>query len=279
MIPSILPFHPCFNRKHSFFACSQFTSFLDSEQRIIASKVIKRFFLHSKKTAFVISTSYGYQEADLTPSYMQRQCAEYGKLSLTGMTFVYSSGDSGVAGFDNLCLDDEGNQIPGVNGTRFNPSFPGGCPYVTSVGATQVVPGHKVTDPESAVFQRFPSGGGFSNIFPRPSYQDAAVSGYLEKYPPPYAAGVFNATGSAFPDVSANGLNYSVVIDGQFRLVSGTSASAPTFASILSAINDARLAVGKNPVGWVNPAVSILFHQYRCMRLTSMGLALPPSYL
>ncbi|TBU52071.1 subtilisin-like protein [Dichomitus squalens] len=206
-----------------------------------------------KPTAYVISTSYGYQEADLTPAYMQRQCAEYGKLSLTGITFVYSSGDSGVAGPDGSCLTEDGQQELGA--PRFSPTFPGGCPYVTSVGATQVVPGHKVTDRESAVFQRFPSGGGFSNVFPRSSFQKAAVAGYLEKYPPPYAAGIFNSTGRAFPDVAANGLNYSVVLNGQFRLISGTSASAPTFASILSAINDARLAVGKKPVGWVNPAL------------------------
>ena len=32
--------------------------FLDSEQRIIASKVIKRFVLHAKKTAFVIEHDF-----------------------------------------------------------------------------------------------------------------------------------------------------------------------------------------------------------------------------
>jgi ATP-binding cassette, sub-family E, member 1 len=31
---------------------------LDSEQRIIASKVIKRYILHSKKTAFVIEHDF-----------------------------------------------------------------------------------------------------------------------------------------------------------------------------------------------------------------------------
>jgi ATP-binding cassette, sub-family E, member 1 len=31
---------------------------LDSEQRIIASKVIKRFILHAKKTAFVIEHDF-----------------------------------------------------------------------------------------------------------------------------------------------------------------------------------------------------------------------------
>ena len=33
-------------------------SFLDSEQRIIAAKVIKRFILHAKKTAFVIEHDF-----------------------------------------------------------------------------------------------------------------------------------------------------------------------------------------------------------------------------
>lgn len=33
-------------------------SFLDSEQRIAASKVIKRFILHAKKTAFVIEHDF-----------------------------------------------------------------------------------------------------------------------------------------------------------------------------------------------------------------------------
>ncbi|KAI0686626.1 subtilisin-like protein [Earliella scabrosa] len=206
-----------------------------------------------KKTALVISTSYGYQEADLTAAYMRRQCAEYGKLSLTGMTFVYSSGDNGVAGFDDLCLDEDRNQVP--DGQRFNPSFPGGCPYVTSVGATQVVPGNKVTDPESAVFQRFPSGGGFSDIFPRADFQQGAVAGYLNKFPPGYSSAIFNESGRAFPDISANGLNYSVAVNGRLALISGTSASAPTIASLLSAINDARLAVRKRPLGWVNPAL------------------------
>ncbi|KAH9856376.1 subtilisin-like protein [Lenzites betulinus] len=205
------------------------------------------------KPAFVISTSYGTQEASLTPAYAQRQCAEYGKISLTGVTFIYSSGDAGVGGRQGVCLDENGHQVRG--GQVFSPTFPGGCPYVTTVGATQVVPGNKVTEPESAVFQLFPSGGGFSNVFPRPSFQQEAVTNYLEKFPPGYAPNIFNASGRAHPDVAANGLNFSVVLNGEFRLVSGTSASAPTFAAILSAVNDARLALGKRPVGWINPAI------------------------
>jgi tripeptidyl-peptidase-1 len=32
--------------------------------------------------AHVISTSYGYNEADLSPAYTARQCAEYAKVSI-----------------------------------------------------------------------------------------------------------------------------------------------------------------------------------------------------
>ena len=49
--------------------------------------------------------------------------------------------------------------------------------------------------------------------------------------------------------------NYVVAVDGQFELVFGTSASSPALASILYAINDARLAIGKKPIGFINPTV------------------------
>jgi len=38
-----------------FLTCS---SYLDSEQRIIAARVIKRFIMHSKKTAFVVEHDF-----------------------------------------------------------------------------------------------------------------------------------------------------------------------------------------------------------------------------
>ena len=49
--------------------------------------------------------------------------------------------------------------------------------------------------------------------------------------------------------------NYVVAINGEYELVYGTSASSPVTASILSAVNDARLAIGKKPIGFINPTV------------------------
>jgi subtilase family serine protease len=49
------------------------------------------------KPTNVISVSYGGQEADLPLSYQKRQCLEYMKLGLQGVSFLFASGDSGVS--------------------------------------------------------------------------------------------------------------------------------------------------------------------------------------
>lgn len=49
----------------------------------------------------------------------------------------------------------------------------------------------------------------------------------------------------------------SFYVLSEFNLVFGTSASAPTTASLLTLINDARIAIGKGPVG-----MSVLFSIY-----------------
>ncbi len=49
--------------------------------------------------------------------------------------------------------------------------------------------------------------------------------------------------------------NYAVAIQGEYYSVYGTSASSPVTAAILSAVNDARLAIDKKPIGFINPTV------------------------
>ncbi|KAI0305677.1 subtilisin-like protein [Multifurca ochricompacta] len=211
------------------------------------------------KPPFVVSVSYGQDEGTATHRYATRQCNEYGKLGLLGTTVLYSSGDNGVAGFGGVCQNSSGLDDPGggLNEIRFNPGFPGSCSYVVSVGATQINSGASVNDPESACERIIFSGGGFSDIFPMPSYQEAVVTNFLKEHPPPYSAAQFNNSGKArgFPDLSANGANYVIAIDGLFELVFGTSASSPVVGSMITMINDARLAVGKRPVGFINPAI------------------------
>lgn len=212
------------------------------------------------KPAYVISTSYSYNEADLTPFYAARQCEEYAKLGLQGITVLYSSGDNGVAGNGGLCLNPDGTQS--ASATRFNPTFPATCPYITSVGATMMKPNASVHDaqPEQACDEVIYSSGGFSNYFSIPDYQVDAVSCWMDEYGKEYAMeypGAWNSTGRsrAYPDISANGANYVVAVDGEFLLVYGTSASTPVVGALLTMVNDARLADGKNPIGFINPVI------------------------
>ncbi|KAF9474024.1 hypothetical protein BDN70DRAFT_816380 [Pholiota conissans] len=202
-----------------------------------------------------VSVSYLQDESTVTPAFANRQCSEYAKLGLMGTTVFHSSGDDGVAGNGGVCLN--AAHEPVRNGTVFNPGFPASCPFVTAVGATQVNPNSTVNDPEGACEQVIFSGGGFSNIFPMPSFQASDVKSFLKNHPPPFTAGQFNNSGNArgFPDISANGANYVIGIDGEFELVFGTSASSPVVGSIFTLVNDARLAIGKRPVGFLNPLI------------------------
>ncbi|KAH5360136.1 hypothetical protein HBI48_104470 [Parastagonospora nodorum] len=211
----------------------------------------------------VISVSYGQIEGALPRFYQERQCREWMKLGLQGVSVVFASGDSGVAnrynaGYNNSCLNSESGYVD-TDGTRFSPSFPANCPYVTSVGATTLLNssihgGEKAAgSPDGA--QSFYSGGGFSNIFPRPSWQSDAVSNYLEKYAPKYGDAVFNSSGRGIPDVSAIGLNVATVYLNKLYGFGGTSASAPIFASIITLLNEERLKQGKGPIGFLNPTI------------------------
>ncbi|KAJ6447828.1 subtilisin-like protein [Mycena sanguinolenta] len=183
----------------------------------------------------VMTTSYGDTEADFGASLAIKICNGYMALSARGISVIGSSGDGGVRG-------NHDSQDVCANNT-FMPVFPSGCPYVTSVGSTQGFAPEKATN--------F-TGGGFSNFFSTPDYQTGAVAGFLETIPEDFT-GTFNKTGRAYPDVSTQGWNFEMVSDGQVILEGGTSASSPTFASIIALINDRLVAAGKPVLGFLNP--------------------------
>lgn len=220
------------------------------------------------KPTNVISISYGEQEDDIPTNYQKRQCNEFMKLGMQGVTVVIASGDSGVAARST----DNGNADGCLgNGEVFNPDFPASCPYITAAGATFLPTGGDPAKDEEVAVTRFPSGGGFSNIYPRPAYQDAAVNTYLTAHTPPYKTyntsnmnnppesvtngGIYNIAGRGYPDISAVGDNVVIINNGVPELIGGTSASAPVFAAIINRINEERLAAGKKTVGFVNPTL------------------------
>lgn len=57
------------------------------------------------------------------------------------------------------------------------------------------------------------------------------------------------------PDVAAQGDNFLFWFQGQAFLIGGTSAASPTFAGIVALLNDARIAAGKPPLGFLNPLI------------------------
>merc|ERR1712196_267943 len=59
--------------------------------------------------------------------------------------------------------------------------------------------------------------------------------------------------GRGIPDVSLDGHAYAIVVGGLWGSVDGTSASAPSFAGMVSLMNARRKAAGLTTLGFLNP--------------------------
>ena len=152
----------------------------------------------------VLSNSYGENEQSLPPSYLNATCSLFAQLGARGVSILFGSGDTGPG---SSCVRNDG-----TNQTRFLPGYPASCPFVTTVGGTYGI------NPERAVSF---SGGGFSEVFPRPQYQDQAVKGYLHHLGSRWD-GLYNATGRGYPDLSAQASNFIVRDHGEWISVGGT---------------------------------------------------------
>ena len=182
-------------------------------------------------TPLVFSVSYGDDEYTLSRDYTARVDVEFQKFAASGRSLLFASGDSGV----------------GCKGCKlFVPSFPAGSPWVTAVGATEL-------DGTEEVAAGFGSGGGFANYFAPAAYQKSAVSQYLSTAHNLPAASFYNASGRAYPDVAALGVSFDIVVGGETYPVDGTSCSSPTFAAVVSLLNDLRLQQGRPALGFLNP--------------------------
>ncbi|KAJ7111425.1 family S53 protease-like protein [Mycena epipterygia] len=178
----------------------------------------------------VLTTSYGFDESDLSRSVANTLCNAYMQLGALGTSILFSSGDGGVSGSQSQTC------------TNFIPTLPSDCPFVTSVGATG-----GITETAASF-----SSGGFSNYFPIPGYQSADVTTYLNTLGTTNS-GKFNRSGRGFPDVSAQGENFEIAWDAELGTVKGTSCSSPTFAAIVALLNDQLVAAARPPLGFLNP--------------------------
>ncbi|PRP89835.1 hypothetical protein PROFUN_00177 [Planoprotostelium fungivorum] len=145
--------------------------------------------------------------------------------------------------------------IENPNQTVFVPDYPASSP----VGASDTDEREEVVA-SVADGCTITSGGGFSAYTPRPSFQDAAVTSWLRKQRDNLPkTGTDHQTKRGYPDLVFLGCGYKVFgIEAstqktQMISASGTSASAPALAGMISVINGWLLNNGQASLGPLNP--------------------------
>ena len=195
--------------------------------------------LPDKDLPAVLSTSYSTPEHKVPVSYANQTCNMFAQLGARGVSVIFASGDSEVRGPCSSHND--------INNKEPLPSFPASCPFVTAVGGT-----HDVNPEKAASF----SGGGFSEVFPRPEYQDNAVRQYFDKLDNEQNR-LYKQRGRGVPDVAAQAVDFLYVDHGRHRKSNSTRFVLPILT-----------------LSW--PA-SLITHQCRCVCICSHRLPIKRS--
>ncbi|EAQ84539.1 hypothetical protein CHGG_08553 [Chaetomium globosum CBS 148.51] len=163
----------------------------------------------------VISVSYAWAEAGFPQDYLRRQCDEYLKLGLMGITVIAGTGDEGTAGRHTAC-DDPAATTDGQRQRRpFHVSFPASCPWVTAVGGTHEEPSPSNSTQKGKPFYVKPNvtsstGRGSARSFPRRRYQ-TRVTGRVPDCGSGASCGaatsrnLFDPRGRGVPDIAGAG--------------------------------------------------------------------------
>jgi subtilase family serine protease len=190
----------------------------------------------------IVSQSWGASELTLQDAQGQQELQQWNSIFQSGtidhhITYFSSSGDNGAA--DAI---DVKNDLGNVPTTSFAPD----SPWVTSVGGTRLERNGS-TFFETAWSDQGDSsgsGGGFSRIFQMPSYQKLLPAGVQQQF--------LNRRG--VPDVSAEADPHTglpVYVAGRWKVIGGTSLSAPIWAGIAAIANQ----VAGRPLGFINPGL------------------------
>jgi len=182
----------------------------------------------TKNNPSVISISWGGPESSWAQSSVTALDDACQSAAALGVTITVASGDSGSS--------------DGVSGGGNHVDFPASSPHVLACGGTELI-GSGSTITAETVWndgtQGGATGGGYSTLFPLPTWQTGAgISGS--------GRGVPDVAGDAAPESG-----YNILVDGQQEVVGGTSAVAPLWAALVALINQQK----GSPVGLVNPTL------------------------
>lgn len=188
----------------------------------------------SQNKPSVISISWGSAESEWTAQAMQSLNQAFEDASTLGVTVCCAAGDNGSS--------------DGVSDNLAHVDFPASSPYALGCGGTTIVSIVSGTVKET-VWNELSvgggaTGGGVSDFFPLPSWQQSA------DVPP--SANPSGGVGRGVPDVSGDAdptTGYSVRVDGTNTILGGTSAVAPLWAGLIALINQ---KLGRS-VGYLNP--------------------------
>lgn len=233
----------------------------------------------------VISISYGWDETQqcdvvscentTSKNYIYRANIEFMKITARGITIVVASGDAGSPGRSNEYCS---SKLGPYGWNHINAVFPGGSPWVLSVGGTYLVKSDKslnftspiCNDPSvscsssdeeiGASYNKtmWTSSGAFTRWNRTPKWQLNNVKDYFNSSIKLPQSQYYNQYGRGYPDVSAVGHNCLVnLMDGtglgNWAYVDGTSCSAPIFAGIIAQLNYFQKQRGRPVLGFINP--------------------------
>ena len=178
----------------------------------------------------VLSMSWGAAEAEWGALELELAANAFQSAVDLGVTVLVSSGDEGSA---DILTDG-----------RQHVNFPASCPWVLGVGGTEQRQDREAV--WNALAQhRGATGGGVSDFFDLPDWQvGAGVPGSAND----------QQVRRGVPDLAAHAAEaggYRVFVDGQWRVLGGTSAAAPLLAGLLTRLNAGRA----KPLGFLNPAL------------------------
>ena len=182
----------------------------------------------------VISISWGASEKNWTGQSLTSYDQAFQAASALGITVCCASGDNGSS--------------DGEDDGKAHVDFPSSSPFALGCGGTKLT-ASGTTIVNEIVWNENPTssatGGGVSDFFPLPGYQNAATV-------PPSANPPGTHRGRGVPDVAGDAdpaTGYFVRVDGQELVFGGTSAVAPLWAGLIALMNQ-KLG---HPVGFLNP--------------------------